>query len=84
MPSDGTSPTSTQIEDRLQQVGRYSRFVKVRLGGIVGALLLAVAVLLPENLGSAENAVNAVLLPLIFVGMGLCYSASGCTFISCT
>lgn len=65
-------PTSTRgIEERLQQLGRYSRFVKAGLGVILGAFTLAVVVLLPANLDSVADAVNAILLPLIFVGMGL-------------
>jgi hypothetical protein len=71
MYSDDDTTSTTEIEDRLQQLGRYSRFVKAGLGVIVGAFLLAVVVLLPANLDSVAGAVDAVLLPLIFVGMGL-------------
>lgn len=69
-PDDDTTDT-TQIEDRLQEVGRYSRFVKAGFGVILSAFLLAVIALLPENLDSLSSAVDAILLPLIFVGMGL-------------
>lgn len=65
------SPSTVAIEDRLEQVGRYSRFVKLGLGIIVGAFLLSVVGRLPANLESIPSAVNAILLPLIFVGMGL-------------
>ncbi|WP_123536495.1 hypothetical protein [Halosimplex salinum] len=68
---DDTSTSTDKIEDRLEQVGRYSRFVKAGLGVIVGAFLLATLTLLPENLDSVPAAVDAVLMPLIFVGMGL-------------
>ncbi|MFC7141843.1 hypothetical protein ACFQMA_18655 [Halosimplex aquaticum] len=71
MSSDDNTTDTGRIEDRLKQVGRYSRFVKAGLGVIVGAFLLAAVTLLPENLDSAASAVNAILLPLIFVGMGL-------------
>lgn len=71
MSADDRSPTSTHIEDRLQQVGHYSLFVKAGLGVIILAFLLAVVLVLPGNLDSVEIAVDAVLLPLIFVGMGL-------------
>lgn len=69
-PDDDTTETA-QIEDRLREVGRYSRFVKAGLGVILSAFLLAVIALLPENLDSLSSAVDAILLPLIFVGMGL-------------
>jgi hypothetical protein len=68
-PDDDTS--TTEIENRLQQVGRYSRLVRAGLGVILVAFLLAVVVLLPSDLDSAASAVEAILLPLIFVGMGL-------------
>ena len=69
-PDEGSHGTK-QIEERLQQLGRYSRFVRAGLAVIVGAFLLAVLSLLPNNLDSVSSAVNAILLPLIFVGMGL-------------
>ena len=69
-PDEGSTSTK-QIEERLQQLGRYSRFIRAGLGVIIGAFLLAVITLLPNNLESVSNAVNAILLPLIFVGMGL-------------
>lgn len=70
--SPDDEPTSTaQIEARLQHVGRYVRLVKAGLGVIIGAFLLSVVALLPNNLDSVASAVDAILLPLIFVGMGL-------------
>lgn len=71
MASQNDSPSTADIEDRLQQVGRYSTFVKAGLGVILGAFTLALVVLLPSNSDSVANAVDAILLPLIFVGMGL-------------
>ncbi|WP_276302158.1 hypothetical protein [Halorussus lipolyticus] len=71
MVPDRDSPTTEDIEGRIEQVGRYSRFVKAGLGVIVSAFVLAVVGRLPSNLGSVASAVDAVLLPLIFVGMGL-------------
>jgi len=71
MSGDADPANATEIEDRLQQVGRYSRFVRAGLGVIVGAFGLAVLVLLPSNAESLASAVEAILLPLIFVGMGL-------------
>lgn len=71
MASNDDSTSTVEIEERLQQVGRYSKFVKAGLGVILAAFALTVVVLLPSNLGSVANAVDAVLLPLIFVGMGL-------------
>lgn len=70
--SDDHAPLSdAEIEERIKRVGEYSRFVRAGLGVIVGAFLLAVVGRLPYNLDSVPSAVNAVLLPLIFVGMGL-------------
>ncbi|MBX0286569.1 hypothetical protein [Haloarcula salinisoli] len=69
--SSDDETTTTEIEDRLQHLGRYSRFVKVGFGVILGAFLLAAAVLVPANLESVESVVDVMLMPLIFVGMGL-------------
>jgi len=71
MPPQNDSPSTVDIEERLQQLGRYSTFVKAGLGVILGAFTLAIVVVLPSNLDSLANAVDAILLPLIFVGMGL-------------
>jgi len=71
MSPDNESTSTTQIEERLQILGRYSRFVRAGLGVIIGAFLLAAVVLLPNNSETLSSAVNAILLPLIFVGMGL-------------
>ena len=78
MAPDDSFPSAADIEGRVQQVGRYSRFVKAGLGVILGAFALAVATLLPSTLGllpsdldGVARAVDAILLPLIFVGMGL-------------
>jgi len=65
------SPSTEDIEEHIQEVGRYSRFVKAGLGVIVAAFVLAVVGRLPANFDSVASAVDAVLLPLIFVGMGL-------------
>lgn len=71
MVEDGDSPSTEDIESRIQQVGRYSRFVKAGLGVIVAAFVLTVVGRLPSNLDSLSSAVDAILLPMIFVGMGL-------------
>lgn len=71
MADDHASLSDAEIEERINRVGQYSRFVKAGLGVIVGSFLLAVVGRLPYNLDSVPSAVNAVLLPLIFVGMGL-------------
>ncbi|WP_436923331.1 hypothetical protein [Halosimplex amylolyticum] len=71
MTPEDTATSTTGIEARLERVGRYSRFVKAGLGVIVAAFVLAVTVVLPANLDSAASAVDAILLPVIFVGMGL-------------
>lgn len=71
MASDDDQTSVEQIEARIQQVGRYSRFLKAGLGVIIGAFLLAIIIRVPNNLDSVSSAIDAVLLPLIFVGMGL-------------
>jgi len=71
MVPDDDSTSTTEIEDRLQRVGRYSRLVKAGFAVILGAFVLAVLVVLPSNLDSVASAVDAILMPLIFVGMGL-------------
>lgn len=69
---DGQSTVSqTDIKQRIQQVGRYSRIVKAGLGVIMSAFVLAIVTILPANLNSLAAAVNSILLPLIFVGIGL-------------
>lgn len=71
MATDGDAPSDAEIEDRIEQVGRYSRFVRAGFGVILGAFVLAVVGRLPYRLDSVPSAVDAILLPLIFVGMGL-------------
>ena len=71
MGSQNPTPTHAEIENRLKQVGRYSRFVRAGLGVIAVAFLLALGVVLPANLDSPEQAVQAILMPLTFVGIGL-------------
>jgi uncharacterized membrane protein YczE len=71
MTDDTQPPSRAEIEDRIQQVGQYSRFVRLGFLVILTALLLAVGVVLPANLDSAAAAVEAVLMPLTFVGLGL-------------
>ncbi len=69
--SDDSGLTNTEIEGRIEQVGKYVRLVKAGFAVIVGAFLLALVGRLPYSLDSVPGAVDAVLLPLIFVGMGL-------------
>lgn len=71
MPDDPDSVSDADIEDRIDQVGKYSRFAKTGVAVIGGAFVLALVGRLPYNLDSVPAAVNAVLLPTIFVGMGL-------------
>lgn len=77
MPNVGAAMPSGELEDevpdeiaqRIQRVGRYSGFVKIGFTVIVVAFLGAIVGVLPYNLDSVPAAVNAVLLPTIFVGM---------------
>lgn len=71
MSDDSGSDSTEGIEDRIEQVGKYSRFARAGLGVILGAFILALVGLLPSNTESVPQAVNAILLPTIFVGMGL-------------
>ncbi|ELY66347.1 hypothetical protein [Natrinema versiforme] len=63
-------PSREEIEERIQQVGRYSRVVRIGLFIILTAFLLAVVVVLPANLGSPSEAIESILMPLTFVGLG--------------
>lgn len=63
--------STEDIDARIQKLGQYSRFVKAGLGVILAAFALAVVGLLPANLDSVASALDAILLPMIFVGMGL-------------
>lgn len=58
------------IANRISQVGRYSRLSKIGFGIIILAFGIAVGGRLPYNLESIPAAVDAILLPLIFVGIG--------------
>ena len=66
-----TPPSQEEIEERIQQVGRYSRLVRAGLVVILSAFLLAIAGVLPANLESISQAIESILMPLTFVGLGL-------------
>jgi len=68
---DEGSMSTEDIDRRIQKLGQYSQFVKAGLGVILAAFALAVVGLLPANLDSVASALDAILLPMIFVGMGL-------------
>lgn len=71
MAREGTLPSNEEIEERIQEVGRYSRLVRAGLMVIIAAFLLAVSGILPANLDSPERAIQSILMPLTFVGLGL-------------
>lgn len=71
MAPDDATPSNAAIEDRIQQVGRYSRLVRAGLVVIVGAFVLAVVGVLPANLDSPAQAIRAIQMPMTFVGLGL-------------
>ncbi len=71
MTTEKSRPTQDEIENRIQQVGSYSRAVRVGYLVILIAFLLAVGGVLPANLDSTSQAIESILLPLIFVGLGL-------------
>lgn len=69
---DDQSPLSQQdIEDRIKKVGQYDWIVRIGFAIIVIAFLLAVFTVLPANLDTTADAVDSILQPLIFVGIGL-------------
>ncbi|WP_339106018.1 hypothetical protein [Haloterrigena salinisoli] len=70
MARETAPPSQEEIEERIQQVGRYSRAVRTGLLIILSAFLLAVIVVLPANLDSPSQAVESILMPLTFVGLG--------------
>lgn len=69
---DGQSPLSQRdIKDRIEKVGQYAWIVRIGFAIIVTAFLLAVFTVLPANFDTIAEAVDSILLPLIFVGIGL-------------
>ncbi|QCC57808.1 hypothetical protein NP511_04525 [Natrinema thermotolerans] len=70
MARETAPPSRAEIEERLQRIGTYSRAVRVGLLIILSAFLLAVGVVLPANLDSPSQAVESILMPLTFVGLG--------------
>ena len=70
MVPDLEPPARGEIEERISRVGRYSRAVRVGWVIVLSAFLLAVVVVLPANLDSPAQAVDSILMPLTFVGLG--------------
>lgn len=65
-------PSSTEgIEERLEQLGQYSRFLRAGLLVIAGAFLLALVGVVPATLDTPAQAIETILMPLTFVGVGL-------------
>jgi tellurite resistance protein TehA-like permease len=71
MARDRSTPSQREIEERISRVGRYSRLVRLGLGIILSAFLLAVGGVLPANLDSVAQAIESILMPLTFAGLGL-------------
>lgn len=71
MTGEETPPSRDEIEHRITQVGTYSRAVRIGYAIILSAFILTVVGVLPANLESVSQAIEAILLPLIFVGLGL-------------
>ena len=71
MAREQAPPSQEEIEERIQQVGQYSRLVRAGLGVILSAFLLAIGGVLPANLESLSQAIESILMPLTFVGLGL-------------
>ncbi|MFA9501502.1 hypothetical protein ACERIM_01840 [Natrinema sp. H-ect1] len=70
MDRETAPPSRAEIEARIQRIGRYSRAVRLGLVIILSAFLLAVGIVLPANLDSPSQAVESILMPLTFVGLG--------------
>ncbi len=70
MARETASPSREEIEKRIQKIGKYSRAVRTGLVIILSAFLLAVGVVLPGNLDSPSQAIEVILMPLTFVGLG--------------
>ncbi|UHQ99253.1 hypothetical protein HYG81_25795 (plasmid) [Natrinema zhouii] len=58
------------VAERIEGAEWYSYLAKVGFVIILVAFLSALVGVLPSNLNSVSAAVNAILLPLIFVGIG--------------
>lgn len=71
MSRETTPHSQEEIEDRIQRVGRYSSAVRAGFIVIVSAFVLTLGGVLPANLDSVSAAIESILLPLIFVGLGL-------------
>ncbi|AHG01726.1 hypothetical protein HALLA_00110 (plasmid) [Halostagnicola larsenii XH-48] len=70
MARETAPPSREEIEERIQQIGKYSRAVRIGLMIILIAFLLAIGVVLPANLESPSQAIESILMPLTFVGLG--------------
>ncbi|MEA1932388.1 MAG: hypothetical protein U9O06_12700 [Euryarchaeota archaeon] len=64
-------PTDDEIAQQLRHVGRYVQVINAGLIVILTAFVLAVVGLVPARMGSLPELIDAILLPLIFVGLGL-------------
>lgn len=71
MAHEQSTPSREEIENRIQQVGKYSHAVHAGLFVILSAFLLALGGVLPAHLDSIPQAIDAILMPLTFVGLGL-------------
>lgn len=69
--STDRSPPTQDIEQQLSDVGKYVHIINAGLAVILSAFLLAVIDLLPTLTGRLSAILDAILMPLIFVGIGL-------------
>lgn len=71
MPDQNSKETIPgDIATRIEHVGQYSRFAKIGFAVILFSFLLTVVGVLPANLESVPAAIDTVVQPLIFVGLG--------------
>ncbi|WP_225336009.1 hypothetical protein [Halomicrobium urmianum] len=68
--NDTNEKSSDEIVERIEGAEWYSLLAKIGFGIILLAFFSALIAVLPTNLDSISAAVNSILMPLIFVGMG--------------
>ena len=71
MAHENSNPSREEIETRIEQFGTYSRAVRTGLAVILSAFVLALVGVLPANTDSVSQAIEVMLMPLTFVGLGI-------------
>lgn len=71
MAHEKSNPSREEIENRIEKVGTYSHAVRTGLAVILSAFFLALVGVLPANTDSVSQAIEVMLMPLTFVGLGI-------------